>query len=233
MKRLAIIPARAGSKRIPGKNLKAFAGKPMIGHILQTALRSGLFAKVHVSTDSAQIAEIASQAGAPVDFMRPATLADDQTPIMPVLKYVIEEYSQRGFEYEQVWMLMACAPLLDAETLQQAEKMFVAAGGGQPLLAVSEYPSPIEWALSRAPTGQMTPLQPGMFAVPSQTIEKKYFDAGCFAIFPPAVVQKSQGAGSDKGFLGYVLPKSMGVDIDDEQDWELAETIFQSKKKAI
>ena len=62
-------------------------------------------------------------------------------------------------------------------------------------------------------------------------MEKKYFDAGCFAIFPPAVVQNSQGAGSDKGFLGYVLPKSMGVDIDDEQDWELAEAIFQSKKK--
>lgn len=233
MKRLAIIPARAGSKRILGKNIRNFAGRPMIHHVLRAAQESKLFDTIHVSTDSPQIVEIVKKLGLGVEFMRPASLADDQTPIMPVLKYVIEEHHRRGFEYEQAWMLMACAPLLDAETLQQAEKVFAAAGGGQPLLAVSEYPSPIEWALSRSPTGQMTPLQPGMFAVPSQTIEKKYFDAGCFAIFPPAVVQNSQGAGSDKGFLGYVLPKSMGVDIDDEQDWELAEAIFQSKKKKV
>jgi N-acylneuraminate cytidylyltransferase len=233
MRRLAIIPARAGSKRIPGKNIRNFAGRPMIHHVLRAAQESKLFDTIHVSTDSPQIVEIVKKLGLGVEFMRPASLADDQTPIMPVLKYVIEEHHRRGFEYEQAWMLMACAPLLDAETLQQAEKVFAAAGGGQPLLAVSEYPSPIEWALSRAPNGQMTPLQPGMFAVPSQTIEKKYFDAGCFAIFPPAVVQNSQGAGSDKGFLGYVLPKSMSVDIDDEQDWELAEAIFQSKKKKV
>lgn len=233
MRRLAIIPARAGSKRIPGKNIRNFAGRPMIHHVLRTAQDSKLFDTIHVSTDSPQIVEVVKQLGLGVDFMRPAWLADDQTPIMPVLKYVIEEYHRRGFEYEQAWMLMACAPLLNAETLQQAEKMFAGGGGEQPLLAVSEYPSPIEWALGRSPTGQLTPQQPGMFAAPSQTFEKKYFDAGCFAIFPPEVVKNSQGAGSDKIFLGYVLPKSMGVDIDDEQDWELAEAIFQSKKKTV
>lgn len=231
MKRLAIIPARAGSKRIPGKNIKNFAGRPMIHHVLRTAQESKLFDTIHVSTDSPQIIEIVGKMALGVEFMRPASLADDQTPIMPVLKYVTEEYHRRGLEFQQVWMLMACAPLLEVETLQRAEKMFTGAGGGQPLLAVSEYPSPIEWALGRDLAGQMTPLQPGMFAVPSQSIEKKYYDAGCFAIFPPATVLNSQGAGSDQGFLGYVLPKSMGVDIDDEQDWEMAEAIFHSKKK--
>lgn len=203
----------------------------MILHILETALQSGLFQTVHVSTDSLPIASIAFQAGAPVEFMRPASLADDQTPIMPVLKYVTEEYAKRGQTFDQVWMLMACAPLVDTHSLRQAEAQFTQAGGKRPLLAVTEYPSPIEWALAKGADGIMTPLQAGMFSVPSQSLRKKYFDAGCFAIFPSAVILNSRGPGTDQGFLGYVLPKNMGVDIDDEQDWAVAEAMFKAKKQ--
>ena len=101
----------------------------MIHHVLRTTQESSLSYTIHVSTDSPQIVEIVKKLGLGVEFMRPASLADAQTPIMPVLKYVIEEYHRRGFEYEQALMLMACAPLLEAENLHQAEKIFTAAGG--------------------------------------------------------------------------------------------------------
>lgn len=228
MKRLAVIPARGGSKRIPNKNIRDFCGKPMIAHILAAAQASGLFDVVHVSTESAAIADVASGQGFPVDFMRPDSLADDYTPIMPVLKYVTDEYQRRGRTFDQVWLLMACAPLIAARDLVAAEKLFAEAGGETHLLAVSEFQAPIEWALRRGADGRMVPMQPGMFAVRSQDLETKYFDAGSFAIFPAATVQRTQGVGMDTGYIGYVLPKGTAVDIDDQRDWELAEAIYRT-----
>lgn len=227
MKRLVVIPARGGSKRIPNKNIRDFCGKPMLAHALDAARASALFDTIHVSTDSETIADVAAHCGNPVDFMRPAALADDHTPIMPVLKYAAEEYQCRGRTFDQVWLLMACVPLIEARDLIAAEQLFRDAGGGQPLLAVAEFQAPVEWAFRREAEGRLVPVQPGMFAVRSQDLEKKYFDAGAFAVFPAATVLSSEGAGSDAGFLGYPLPKGMAIDIDDEQDWALAETIFR------
>ena len=205
----------------------------MIGHILAAARASGLFDMIHVSTENAAIADVANALGFPVDFTRPEALADDHTPIMPVLKYTVEEYRRRGRSFDQVWLLMACAPLIRADDLVHAEKLYAASDGQSPLLAVSEFQQPIEWALSRDADGRMTPLQPGMFAVRSQDLEKRYFDAGSFAIFPCTAVERSQGAGSDSGFIGYVLPKGAAVDIDDQRDWLLAEALFRLNNSAI
>lgn len=228
-KRIAIIPARGGSKRIPNKNIRDFCGKPMIAHILQAARESGLFDVIHVSTDSAVISETVESLGFHIEFMRPPELADDHTPIMPVLKYVTETYSSRGQPFDQVWLLMACAPLVKPSDLQQAAQLFEQAGGASPVLSISEYPAPIEWAFNRAADGKMTPVQSGMFAVRSQDLGKKYFDAGAFVAFPAQAVQKSEGAGSDIGLVGYVIPKGNAVDIDDEADWALAEALYRNR----
>lgn len=225
--RLAIIPARGGSKRIWNKNIRDFCGKPMIAHVLEAARASGLFNTIHVSTESAAIAKVASELGFPPDFMRPSALADDHTPIMPVLKQVAQEYAQRNQTFDQIWLLMACAPLIDARDLVSSERLFSEAGGGDPVLAVSAFPVPIEWAFDRDPDGRLTSVQRGMFAKRSQDLGTKYFDAGSFAAFPAATVLAAEGAGSDSGFIGYVLPKGSSVDIDDEQDWALAEAIFR------
>lgn len=230
MKRLAIIPARGGSKRIPNKNIRDFCGHPMITHVLGAAKASGLFSTVHVSTESQSIHEVAAQFGFQPDFARPNELADDQTPIMPVLRYAAQEYARRGEHFDEIWLLMACAPLINATDLGSAATMFQQSGGEQPLLAVSEYPAPIEWAFSRDASGALTPVQAGMFAIRSQDLEKRYFDAGSFAVFPAARVLQSRGAGSDSGFIGFVLPKGTAIDIDDEQDWHLAEAIFASRR---
>ena len=229
MKRLTIIPARGGSKRISNKNIRDFCGQPMITHVLGAARASGLFSKVHVSTESETIRDVAAQFGFAPDFPRPAELADDHTPIMPVLRHAAQEYAKRGEHFHEIWLLMACAPLIDAKDLVSAAELFQQAGGEQPLLAVSEYPAPIEWAFSRGENGALTPVQAGMFAVRSQDLEKRYFDAGSFAVFPASRVLESQGAGSDSGFIGYVLSKGTAIDIDDEQDWQLAEAIYRVK----
>jgi len=228
MKRLAIIPARGGSKRIPNKNIRDFCGQPMITHVLSAARASSLFTTVHVSTESESIRDVVAHFGYPPDFPRPAELADDHTPIMPVLRYVAEEYASRGQEFDEIWLLMACAPLIDAKDLSSAAALFQQAGSEHSLLAVSEYPVPIEWAFSRAEDGVLTPVQAGMFEVRSQDLEKRYFDAGSFAVFPVSRVLESQGAGSDSGFIGYVLPKGKAIDIDDEEDWRLAEAIYRN-----
>lgn len=230
-RRIAIIPARGGSKRIPNKNTRDFCGKPMIVHILQAARESELFDVIHVSTESFSIRETVENLGFRIEFMRPPELADDHTPIMPVLKYVMETYTSRGQLFDQVWLLMACAPLVESTDLQQAAQLFDQSGGTNPMLAISEYPVPIEWAFSRASDGKLTPVQPGMFAVRSQDLSKKYFDAGVFTAFPAATVQASEGAGSDVGFIGHILPKGKAIDIDDEADWAIAEAMYRSHRQ--
>lgn len=229
MKRLAIIPARGGSKRILNKNIRDFCGKPMVTHVLEAARQSGLFATILVSTEDQKINDVVTSFGFPPAFPRPNSLADDHTPIMPVLRHAAEEYVKRGETFDEVWLLMACAPLIDAQDLVSAAELFKQSGCKHPLLAVSEYPAPIEWAFSRKDDGCLVPVQAGMFAVRSQDLQKRYFDAGSFAAFPAERVLNAEGAGSDDGFIGYVLPKGTAIDIDDEQDWKLAEAIFRAK----
>lgn len=229
-RRIAIIPARGGSKRISHKNIRDFCGKPMIAHILETASKSRLFEVVHVSTEDLLIRDTVESLGFPIDFLRPDSLADDFTGIMPVLKYVVETYSARGQEFDEVWLLMACAPLIDPDDLTAAARLSAGSGGLRPVLAIAPYSVPIEWAFRRDDDGSLTPIQPGMFATRSQDFEPKYFDSGTFAVFPVDRVRSSEGPGSDIGYVGYELARHKAIDIDDESDWSLAEAIFEQKK---
>lgn len=231
--RIAIIPARGGSKRIPNKNIRDFCGKPMISYILRAARDSGLFDVIHVSTESSGIRDVVEGLGFPVDFMRPEALADDYTPIMPVLRHVLESYVSQGKHFGQVWILMACAPLVEMRDLQQAAECFDSAGGREPLLAVAEFPAPVERSFRRGNDGRLTPVQPEMFPVRSQDLDRKYYDAGSFAVFPAESVFQSKGAGSGFGFVSYVLPRWKAIDIDEEADWALAEVMYQVAQKRV
>lgn len=229
LRRLAIIPARGGSKRIPGKNIKDFCGKPIICHVIDNAKKSGIFDKIHVSTEDKGIATVVSKLGFHPDFMRPSNLADDHTPLVPVLQYVINKYEDLGEEFDQIWLLMACAPLIRPYDLQQASKTMDSSEGKKALLSVCEYPVPIEWAYQLHENGELKPEKPGMFAIRSQDMDKKYFDAGAFVCFPTDMIKNFTGAGSDQVFIGYVLPKALAIDIDDESDWKLAEAMFRTR----
>lgn len=227
-RRLAVIPARGGSKRIPNKNVRDFCGRPMISHIIEAALASGFFDEIHVSTDSHEIAELVSSLGLEVVFLRPPHLADDHTPIMPVLKYVLEEYLGRGLAFDTVALLMACAPMITADDLRGAAALFDSHHGKQAVLGVAEYPCPIEWAFRREPNGVLVPVQPGMFSVRSQDLAPAYYDAGQFCFMPSQRVLATVGAGSDEGFLGYPIQRHQAIDIDTMDDWRFAELVFSS-----
>ena len=230
MKRLAVIPARSGSKRIPLKNIKNFCGRPIISYPILEAKKSNLFHTIHVSTDDKLISDICCQYDCEPDFLRPKHLADDSTPIMPVLKFVAEEYLKANKRFDQVWLLMACSPLIEAEDLIKASKVFDN-NPLKPLLAIGEYPAPIEWAFRINSKNELFPKFPGQFAIPSQKLEKTYFDAGSFAAFSLKEVIASSGAGSDQNFSGYILEKFKAIDIDTMSDWELAENIYKNRTK--
>ena len=231
-KRIAIIPARGNSKRIPNKNILNFCGKPMISYVLNTIQKSNLFDVIHVSTDSNQICEKVEKLGFPVDFLRPAELADDYTPIMPVLKHVCYEYKKQGVEFDQVWMITPTSPFLESKDFFDADTLMDEADGQAQLLAVSEYQVPIEWAFKRSTDGALYPVKEGMFSIRSQDLEPKYFDVGSLAVFPAEIVMNSEGAGSDSGFIGMVLPKHKAIDIDTSDDWEFAEALYMGLKKS-
>ena len=230
-RRLAVIPARGGSKRLPNKNIREFCGRPMIAHILEAARGAGLFETVHVSTEDETIRETCAALGLPPDFPRAAHLADDTAAIMPVLRFVLETYESQDRTFDEVWLLMACAPLIEATDLIQASKMFDDHGGATPLLAVTRFPVPVEWAFDLDSSGRLTEVQPDMFAVRSQDLPVRHHDSGTFAVFPSDIVAGRSPMGSLTGFLGYDLPRYKAIDIDDAEDWDLAERIFRGSHR--
>ncbi len=230
-RRLAVIPARGGSKRIPDKNIREFCGRPMIGHILRAASDSKLFDAIHVSTESQRIADVVKALGHPVDFPRPDHLADDHTPLMPVLRYVAETYTAQGRAFDEVWLLMACAPLIEAEDLIEASRLFSSQGGDRSVVAVVQFPVPVEWAFHRRDDGRLDPVNAAMMAVRSQDIEPAFYDAGAFYAYPARAVLESSGAGDYSAYVGHLLPRLKAVDIDSEEDLQLAEFLFNSTAK--
>ena len=229
IKRLAIIPARGGSKRIKNKNIKNFCGKPMLYYPITTLKKSKLFSKIHVSTDDEKIVDVVENLDLKVDFKRPSNLADDYTPIMPVLKYVVNRYKDSNLLFDEVWLIMACNPFLFFEDLISASILFQKKRSHSSLIAVTEYPAPIEWAFSLNKKSILKPISPGKFLIRSQDIEKTYYDAGSFAIFTSDQIEKINQEGSDLNHIGYVLTKGSTVDIDDNNDWALAEKLFKNR----
>jgi len=224
--KLAVIPARGGSKRIPRKNIKSFCGKPMIAWSIEAALQSGCFDHVVVSTDDAEIAEVARQCGAQVPFMRPTALSDDHTGTIPVIRHAIEWFSERGQVSDQVCCIYATAPFVSAVDIRRGLDILTGAGSDY-AFAVTKYPFPIQRAIRITDQGRVAMFNPEHFNTRSQDLEEAYHDAGQFywgratawltgkAIFGPhaAAIQ---------------LPRYRVQDIDTAEDWQMAEYLFQA-----
>ena len=136
-----------------------------------------------------------------------------------------------GHQYDEVWLLMACAPLIDKNDLISASKIYNSQNINsiKPLLAITEYPVPIEWSFLKDDKNIIHPRHEGKFQERSQDLPKSYYDSGTFIVFPKTCISESDGAGSDKGYIGYQLPKTKAVDIDTQEDWELAEALYKFK----
>ncbi len=201
----------------------------MISYVLEAAKKSEIFSRIHVSTESEEIIKVVSDIGLEPEFTRPEELSSDITPIMPVLRWVMEEYQRRNQMFDEIWLLYACNPFLDCKTLENAANEFAANERRNPLLSVMEYPVSPEWALKFDRKNLLIPIQPEKLKVRSQDLPKAFYDSASFAIFPPNRVLSSEEAGRYDDFIGFILPKYAAVDIDDEQDWKLAEMIYLSR----
>ena len=227
MRRLAIIPARGGSKRIPNKNIKNFLGKPMISYIVNTALDSKLFEKIHVSTDSLEIKKTAENYNLKVEFLRPQELSGDKIPIMPVLKFVVKKYQKLGEEFDQIWLLMACSPLVTSKDLISAKEIYQSYTPPKKLMSVSRFPAPIEWAFTKNKEGILESVKKDAFQIPSQEFKTSYYDTGNFCIFSNTEVLSAENAGEGENFIPFELSPLKSVDIDTKDDWGIAEKLYR------
>ena len=228
MNSIAIIPARGGSKRIPRKNIRPFLGKPIIAYVINAALQSGLFDDVMVSTDDAEIADIARHYGASIPFLRQAETADDFSTTADVLREVLAQYEQRGQVFNYACCLYPTAPFVTPSLLQKAfttltEKQFDTVYPVQPFSfpiqrAVMLQDSKVQW------------FQPEHALTRSQDLEPAYHDAGQFYFFRVNIFQQTYRLITDNSG-GIVISELEAHDIDNENDWQLAEMKFRIEKR--
>ena len=220
--RLALIPARGGSKRIPRKNVKPFAGRPMIGYAIAAAQAAGVFNRIVVSTDDDEIADVARACGAEVPFRRPAALADDHAGTVPVVAHALDALAWP--DDQAVCCIYPGVPLLRASDLRAALDLLLA-GGCDYAFPVLPFDSPIQRALRRGPQGQVQPFDPAHTATRTQDLEPAFHDAGQF--YWGWARAWRQGGSPHQGGATQVLKSWQAIDIDTADDWARAEALYQ------
>ena len=228
MKKLAIIPARGGSKRIPRKNIRSFLGKPIIAYSIEAALQSSLFDEVMVSTEDAEIADIATQYGAKVPFRRSNQTAGDYATTVEVLLEVLQAYSDRGEDFVQACCIYPTAPFVQAELLDRAYQLLYK-GAYDSVFPVLRFSFPIQRALKINAAQRMELFQPKHLSTRSQDLEPAYHDAGQFYWFDVEKIKLQKKLWTDNtGVL--VLSELEAHDIDQEEDWKIAELKYQLQR---
>lgn len=223
---IAVIPARGGSKRIPRKNIREFAGKPIIAHSIDCALRSGLFERVIVSTDDAEISAVARRFGAEVPFVRPAELSDDHTGTAEVIAHSIRFVLDEGSKVSSACCIYPTAPFLQSDDLVRGFEM-LESGGLQFVFAATTFAYPIFRSFRREPNGGLAMLFPEHLNTRSQDLPEVLHDAGQFYW------------GTKDAWLSYTnifgelssvvsIPRWRVQDIDTEEDWIRAEAMASS-----
>lgn len=222
--RVAIIPARGGSKRIPRKNIKHFHGKPMIAYSIEAAIASRCFDKVIVSTDDAEIAEVAKQCGAEVPFLRPTDISDDYATTMDVMQHAIVWCVGNGWDVNAVCCLYATAPFVTPEYLQQGfDKLNQ--GSFEFVFSAATFPFPIQRAIKISPEGEVSMFSPENEQVRSQDLEEAYHDAGQFYWGKTEAFLEKKAIFTNHSSV-VLLPRNRVQDIDTPEDWDLAEALY-------
>ena len=224
--RLAVIPARGGSKRIPRKNVRPFAGVPLIAHAIRLARASGLFDHVVVSTDDAEIADVARDAGAERPFMRPAALADDHTGTVPVVGHAIAACRTLGWRVEEVCCIYPAVPLLPVAVLAEALAL-LGSDDTDYVFPVLAFRSPIQRALQRCDDGRTRPVFPESTQTRTQDLPPAFHDAGQF--YWGRAQAWLGGLSLHGNARTLVLPDDSVVDIDTPDDWARAEALFAAR----
>lgn len=223
--KLCVIPARGGSKRIPRKNIRLFAGRPMLAHSIQAARECGLFDHIVVSTDDEEIARVAQEYGAEIPFMRPQALADDYTGTNAVARHAIAWFQAAGQPVAHACCVYATAPFLRGEDLRCGfEKL--AASGKAFVFAATTYAFPIQRAILLNAQGEVEAFQPEHIFSRSQDLEPAWHDAGQF-YWGTAQAYLDEVTTFSTASMIVELPRYRVRDIDTEEDWEEAEVLFR------
>lgn len=219
--RIAIIPARGGSKRIPNKNIKEFLGKPIIAYSIQAALESNLFDKIVVSTDSEQIKAISQKYGADVPFLRSEKNSDDFATTVDVILEVIKQFELKGIKVDEACCIYATAPFVRPEELTTAYSLMREVEYDV-VFPVLPYSFPIQRAVKLDPEKKIQMFFPENRQTRSQDLEKSYHDSGQFYWFKvKSVVEKKSLWTDNTGVI--ILDEMHAHDIDTMKDWIIAE----------
>lgn len=229
MERIAIITARGGSKRIPKKNIKEFCGKPIIAYSIETAKKSGLFSEVMVSTDSEEIAEIAKKYGASVPFLRSAETSDDYATTSDVIMEVVSRYREAGKNFDYICCIYPTAPFITAKKLQEAMRLMERE---HPVLVmpVVAFSYPPQRCFLAEENGRIAYKYKEYMRARSQDLETWYHDAGQFYIYDTGKYLRLNGAVTEN-IMPVFVSELQVQDIDNEDDWKIAELKYRLMKE--
>jgi len=224
---LAMILARGGSKRIPRKNIRSFRGKPAIAYPIAAALSSGIFDEVMVSTDDAEIADIAQTLGANVPWIRSAETSNDFATTTEAVNEVLARYAQDGKLFDYFCCFYATAVFVTSDIVLQAyetlrTKQF------QSVISVAQFDSPIQRSLSMNEDGSVYMPSPQYLNARSQDLPRAYHDAAQLYFVEVNEFSRTGKILSDNTF-GLEIPRSQVHDIDTEIDWRIAELKYEAR----
>lgn len=223
--KIAVIPARGGSKRIPRKNIRNFAGQPMLAYPIKAALTSGIFDRIVVSTDDEEIAKIAIEYGALVPFLRQPHLADDFTGTGDVIRDAIMQLLTLGWKIDYCACIYATTPLLSPETICETFKLMQNEDADYAFTA-AQFSFPIQRALVKTATGGIEPFDSKMINQRSQDLVDTFHDAGQLYWASAKTWLDTKKTVFSESSRMFVLPDHLVKDIDTLKDWHHAELLF-------
>lgn len=228
---LAIIPARGGSKGLPGKNTKLLGGLPLICHSIKAALASDLIDRVIVFTEDNEIASVAKDYGAEVPFMRPNNLAYDTSIVMDSYLHLVDLISKENSKpIESFVALLPTAPLRVSQDIDKAIKIFNKKKADS-VISVVEAAVPLYWHMSITKEGILKNYSPEFNVLKNrQEFKKHYVPNGAIYVFRTEAIRSKRQYYTDKTYP-YIMPRERSVDIDDLLDFEWAEYLLCKRAK--
>ncbi|HAS6211377.1 TPA: NTP transferase domain-containing protein [Vibrio vulnificus] len=231
MKILAITPARGGSKRLPGKNIKNLNGKPLIQWTIDAALAVQEIARVMVTTDCDEIAEIAKKAGAEVPFIRPPELATDTSSSSDVIRHALDFYRAQGEEFDFVLLLQPTSPIRSADDIRHAIEQLKAHTADAVVSVCPCDHSPL-WANTLPDDRSMADfIRHEVSQLRSQDLPDYYRINGAIYLTRVSRFYQENSLFLSSNIFAYVMDNESSVDIDHELDFLIAETVLKHREQ--
>ena len=229
MRNIAIIPARSGSKGLKDKNIKLLCGKPLLAYSIEAARETGMFSKIHVSTDSKEYLDISRAFGADTPFLRSVYTSSDTASSWDVVQEVIQKYSEQGQFFDSIMLLQPTSPLRTSEDICNAFNTMVERNA-QAVVSVSEMEHSPLWCGTLPQNQCMDGFISSAVSVSRQKLEKYYRVNGAIYLVSSLYFSMNRCLNYNSSCFAYVMPSERSIDIDTEFDFELAEFLMKKKQ---